>query len=65
MEKHKGNSFKCKECGKIWESAKELYDHSNRVHREKLSCQNSGNGCEYKTKDKKLLAKHEGKCVRK
>ena len=41
MEKHKGNSFKCKECGKIWESAKELYDHSNRVHREKLSCQNS------------------------
>ena len=63
MEKHKGNSFKCKECGKIWESAKELYDHSNRVHREKLSCQNSGNGCEYKTKDKKLLAKHEGKCV--
>ena len=62
MLKHKGDSFTCTECGKVWASAKEMYDHSMRVHRPHLNCKNNGKGCGYKTKEKKLFIKHERKC---
>ena len=62
LQKHKGKSFDCEICGKSFPSKKGVYDHKARVHRPVLECKNKKRGCEYKTKDSKLMKKHYKEC---
>ena len=62
MEKHSGKNFTCDDCGKIWATSKELYDHASRVHRPVMECKNAKKGCNYATKEKKLMLRHIENC---
>ena len=62
LEKHAGKSFSCEQCGKTFPSKKGVYDHTVRVHRPVIECKNKKRGCEYKTKDSKLMKKHYKEC---
>ena len=63
LEKHKGEVHTCEDCGKQFASEKGVYDHQTRVHRPLLKCKRKQKGCEYSTKDMKLLNKHQAKCM--